>query len=162
MAKKLTLWTLPAVLLCCSSLLLLSNESCSWSHHQERIGCGVTAELRRVKVLDLYNPNELELDYVVTNNSGRSYRLPDTFQALRESSDRILHPDAEGLGFPAERFFPSGRTVEFTVWLDVGNVLDHAPTDSERAELEKHLAGTRFYVLIDEMRGCEVELPVGR
>jgi hypothetical protein len=130
--------------------------------HQGPLGCGVKAELRRVSFPPVFNPNQVQLDYIVANHSGQNYELPTPFRVLRKSPDGVLHSDANDLGFPQERFFPQGHSVEFSVWVAVGNVLKHAPTDKETAELEKQLAGTQAYVLFDEKRGCEIELPVRR
>lgn len=124
--------------------------------------CNVKAELRSINVRAVYNPNSIELWYQVTNESGKTYEFPDTFRALRKSSDGILHDDENDLGLPANRLFPEGHTVEFSVWLNIGNVFDHNPTDNEKSELEKRLAGTQSYVLFDETHHCELELPVHR
>jgi hypothetical protein len=123
--------------------------------------CGVRAKLQRVSFPAVYNPNSLELNYLVTNDSARDYEMPDTFRALRKSPDNVLHSDAN-LGVPSDRFFPRGHTVAFSIWINMGNVLNRAPTEGEKAKLERRLVGTRSYVLFDETHGCEIELPVGR
>jgi hypothetical protein len=142
------------------AMLWLSSGGSHWLRHQQGPGCGVKAEFRRINVLAVYNPNSLELKYLVTNHSGRDYELPETLQVVRKSSDNVLHADANHLGFPADRFFPHDHSVEFSVFVDVGNLVDHAPTDKEAVELEKQLAGTQSYVLFDKKGGCEIELPV--
>jgi hypothetical protein len=141
-------------------MLWLSSGGRRSLWHQEGAGCGVNAELRRINFPAVFNPNSVELEYLVTNHSGQDYELPETFRVLRKSSDNVLHDHADNLGFPINKFFPHGHSVEFSVWVDVGNLVNHAPTEKETAELEKQFAGTRSYVLFDEKHRCEIELPV--
>jgi hypothetical protein len=130
--------------------------------HRGPVGCGLKAELQRISFPPVFNPNVVKLDYVVSNTSGQNYSLPDSFQVLRKSRDGILHDDAGGLGFPAEKFFPRGHRVQFSLWVPVGNLLDHAATDKDSAFLEQQLEKTQSYVLFDERLSCETELPVHR
>jgi hypothetical protein len=142
--------------------MLLLLLGCHDTGQRAQRGCGVTAKLQGIGFPAVYNPNSLELRYLVANDSGRDYQMPDTFRALRRSRDNVLHPDSN-LALPLDRFFPRGHTVEFSVWVDLGNVLSHAPKDErEKADLERQLAGTHSYVLFDERNGCEIELPVDR
>jgi hypothetical protein len=126
-------------------------------------GCRITAELRGLQPRDVFNPNLIELRYVVKNDSDRDYQLPDTFRVLRKTNDGILHADVQNnLGFQTERFFPHHQFLEFFAGLSIGNVFDHAPTEKEKAQLEKQLAGTQSYLVIDEKYPCQFELPIHR
>jgi hypothetical protein len=124
--------------------------------------CGVKAELQRVVFSEVYNPNEIELEYLVTNRSGQDYVLPETFRSMRKSRDGALQSDM-GISFPQERFFPDSHAVRFSAWVNVGNLLDHPPTtEKDKSELEKQLAATESYLIFDGTHHCEVELPAHR
>jgi hypothetical protein len=123
--------------------------------------CGIKADLRGVQVLNQWNPNSLELDYLVTNGSAEDYVLPDRFRVMRKTSDGVLHGDAGQVGLPSERFFPRNHAVDFAMWINIGNRIDRSPTDDEKREMLKQLAGTKAYILFDD-RGCEIQLPVAR
>ncbi len=125
-------------------------------------GCGLKTELQTLAFPLVYNPNSLELHYLVTNISGQNYTMPETFIAMKETQDGILHAGGNELGFPSQRFFPNGHTVEFSIWVNVGNLFDHAPNDQEKAQLEKQLAGTDSYMIFDEKRQCEIKFPAHR
>ena len=124
--------------------------------------CRLKAELRTLVFPPVSNPNSLDLQYLVTNLSGQNYTLPETFLVMRKTQDGILHNDAVDLGFPAQRFFPHGHTVEFSIWVNLGNVFNHAPNEQEKAELQKQLAGTDAYMIFDERHQCDIEFPAHR
>jgi Family of unknown function (DUF5706) len=124
--------------------------------------CGIKAELRGLNVSNLWNPNVIALNYLITNRSTQDYQLPERFRAMKMTSDRVLHGDAGNIGLPAERFFPRKHTVDFAIWIDIGNVVNHSPTDQEKTELQKRVAGTEAYVLFDDKSRCEIELPLAR
>ncbi len=132
--------------------------------------CGIRAELHGISFHPVYNPNTIDIEYLVTNLSGRDYELPNSFRVLRKSPDNVLHADKNvetgnllpELSFPDHGFFPRGHTEAFTVSVNL-YLLDHRPsTEEDKRQLEKQLAGTQSYVVFDEQRGCEIELPVQR
>jgi hypothetical protein len=133
-----------------------------------KAGCGIKAELHGVSFPPLWNPNTMDLEYLVTNLSGEDYELPNSFRVLSKSPDNVLYADKNvetgnllpELSFPNHRFFPRGHTVAFVVSVNL-YVLDHRPsTEEDKKELEKQLSGTKSYVIFDEQHGCEFELPV--
>ncbi len=135
-----------------------------------KASCGIKAELHGVSFHPVYNPNTIDLEYLVTNLSGGDYELPNSFRVLSMSPDNVLHADKNveagnllpELSFPDHRFFPRGHTVTFAVSVNL-YLLDHRPsTEEDKKELEKQLSGTQSYVIFDEQHGCEIELPVQR
>jgi hypothetical protein len=133
-----------------------------------KAGCGIKAELQGVSFHPVFNPKTIDLEYLVTNLSGRDYELPNSFRVLSKSPDNVLHADknVEGgnllpeVSFPDHSFFPGGHTVAFTVSVNL-YLLDHRPsTEEDRKQLKKQLSRTQSYVIFDEQHGCEIEFPV--
>lgn len=146
------------VLLAGVAAFLLSMLGMQARRRAASAGCGIKAELHEVRFPAVFNPNTVELEYLVTNQSGVAYELPASFRALRKF-DNVLHADANNLGFPSNRLFPVGRAVEFSVAVNF-DLLDHPPTEQDTKKLQKLLSGTQSYVIIDEQHGCEIEFPV--
>jgi hypothetical protein len=173
-AKRRYFWVrlfeIAALVTSCAGLALLVvftvvNTRTVQSHAQSTpgparlAGCGITAQLKASRVNALFNPNSMSLNYVVSNHSDMDYTLPDEFRALRKTSDGVLHVDGADLGLPKDRFFPRNHIVEFSITLLLGDLLDHAPTEKEKAELQKGIESTVSFLLFDEAHGCEIEFP---
>lgn len=142
-------------------LLLFAGVTAQQAPQSERdTSCGIRVVLRGLSIENLWNPNSAKLNYLITNRSTQDYELPDRFRVMTRTSDGILHGGDLNISVPAERFFPRGQTVEFPVWVNLGDAADHAPSEKEKAELKKQLSNTKAFFLIDEKRGCEIELPV--
>jgi hypothetical protein len=106
-------------------LLLVNSHTRGRTAISQESSCTVIAKLQGLRFPPVYNPNLVELQYLMTNRSGQSYELPATVRVLRKPQDGILHSNVHNLGFQADRFFPTGYSVEFSVGLELGNILDH-------------------------------------
>lgn len=125
------------------------------------------AQLVGISFPRIYNPNEAELKFNLTNNSGRDYELPSKVKVLEQSSDGILDAaeSTAQIGFPTLLFSPTDHTVTFDIWVPLGSVLDHAPaTDQDVALLKQkfdyQFKNTTSFVVFDEKQRVELVLPV--
>jgi hypothetical protein len=85
-------------------LVISSVFSQNKTHPVGAATCSMKADLQGVQVLDLWNPNSIKLDYLVTNRSAEDYVLPDRYRVMRMTSDGVLHSHFENITPRCKKF----------------------------------------------------------